>query len=46
MTASHAQLWGRAPKYIFSVPELPRNANGKVMREDLVKIALAQQQKV
>ena len=46
MTASHAQLWGRAPKFIFSVAALPRNANGKVVREDLVKNALAQQQKV
>ncbi len=35
-------LRGRAPQTIIIVAELPRNANGKVVREELVQIAQAQ----
>ncbi len=45
MRGCGALLLGRAPKFIIDVKALPRNANGKVVREDLVRIALARQQK-
>jgi acyl-coenzyme A synthetase/AMP-(fatty) acid ligase len=40
-----AQLQERAPAWIMQVDALPRNANGKVVREDLKRIAIAAQQR-
>jgi acyl-coenzyme A synthetase/AMP-(fatty) acid ligase len=39
----HARLVEKSPKFILQVKGLPRNANGKVMREELVKFAMTQQ---
>ena len=33
----HAKLPGRAPKYIVQMQALPRNQNGKVLKEELVR---------
>jgi len=35
------KLRSRAPKVILQFPQLPRNANGKLRREELVKAAIA-----
>ncbi len=43
MTGCRAQLQGRAPKFIITVAELPRNEGGKVVREALVKMARERQ---
>jgi acyl-coenzyme A synthetase/AMP-(fatty) acid ligase len=37
------KLGGNAPKFILQVKGLPRNANGKVAREELVRFAVTQQ---
>jgi acyl-CoA synthetase (AMP-forming)/AMP-acid ligase II len=37
------RLGAKAPKYILQVKGLPRNANGKVVREELIKFAATQQ---
>jgi acyl-coenzyme A synthetase/AMP-(fatty) acid ligase len=35
------KLAEKAPKFIVQMKELPRNENGKVLREELVKLAMA-----
>jgi acyl-coenzyme A synthetase/AMP-(fatty) acid ligase len=42
-TICHARLAEKSPKFILQVKGLPRNANGKLMRDELVKFALTQQ---
>jgi acyl-coenzyme A synthetase/AMP-(fatty) acid ligase len=42
-TACREKLAGNAPKFILQVQALPRNANGKVVREELVRFAQTQQ---
>ena len=37
------RLGEKSPKFIMQLKGLPRNANGKVLREELVKFALTQQ---
>ena len=44
--ACGAELHSHAPKFFFKLDELPRNAGGKVMREELVRLVLARQQPV
>jgi acyl-CoA synthetase (AMP-forming)/AMP-acid ligase II len=39
----HAHLGDKAPKFILQIKGLPRNANGKVMREELIRFAATQQ---
>jgi acyl-CoA synthetase (AMP-forming)/AMP-acid ligase II len=39
----HAKLAEKSPKFILQVKGLPRNANGKVVRDELVKFAMTQQ---
>jgi acyl-coenzyme A synthetase/AMP-(fatty) acid ligase len=39
----HARLAEKSPKFILQMKGLPRNANGKVMREQLIKFAMTQQ---
>lgn len=38
------RLRAHAPKFFFKLPVLPRNAGGKVMREELVNLVLAKRQ--
>jgi acyl-coenzyme A synthetase/AMP-(fatty) acid ligase len=38
----HEKLAEKSPKFILQVKGLPRNANGKVVREELVKFAMTQ----
>jgi long-chain acyl-CoA synthetase len=47
MTHAHCrqQLQDRAPAWIMQIAALPRNANGKVVREELKRIAILAQQK-
>jgi acyl-coenzyme A synthetase/AMP-(fatty) acid ligase len=37
------RLAEKSPKFILQVKALPRNANGKVVRDELVKFAMTQQ---
>lgn len=37
------KLAGHAPKFVVQLKALPRNANGKVLRDELVRFALSQQ---
>jgi len=39
----HEKLAEKSPKFILQLKGLPRNANGKVVRDELVKFALTQQ---
>lgn len=39
----HDKLAEKSPKFILQVKGLPRNPNGKVIREELVKFAMTQQ---
>jgi acyl-coenzyme A synthetase/AMP-(fatty) acid ligase len=39
----HEKLAEKSPSFILRVKALPRNANGKVVREELVKFAMTQQ---
>ena len=41
--ACRENLGRRAPKFVLQIRELPRNANGKVLRDELVAFATAQQ---
>ena len=43
-SASAMKSWReKSPKFILQLKGLPRNANGKVVRDELVKFALTQQ---
>jgi acyl-coenzyme A synthetase/AMP-(fatty) acid ligase len=42
-TVCRARLAEKSPKFILQVKGLPRNANGKLVRDELVKFALTQQ---
>ncbi|WP_158932601.1 class I adenylate-forming enzyme family protein [Acidisphaera sp. S103] len=39
----HARLAEKSPRFILQVKGLPRNANGKLMRDELVQFALTRQ---
>ena len=39
----HARLAEKSPKFILQVKGLPRNANGKLLRDELIKFAMTQQ---